>query len=183
MTLQFLRCSSFSNILVILPFLFLMLSQFFQKHIGYNNTTHHYLQILTNSLSCPYLVFSLSDCCYCLMEDHSEYNITTYVLAIHYHILNSQNNNNNNNNNHPHLLLCCSGAARLAPFCIGKSSMASVKHLIIYYHNHYPQKQCMDMAPHVLEQMSQTVTTPHPFTTRFPFSLSTSKLRPPSVVT
>ena len=92
MTLQFLRCSSFSNILVILPFLFLMLSQFFQKHISYNNTTHHYLQILTNSLSCPYLVFSLSNCCYCLMEDHSEYNITTYVLAIHYHILNSQNN-------------------------------------------------------------------------------------------
>ena len=26
------------------------------------------------------------------MEDHSEYNITTYILAIHYHILNSQNN-------------------------------------------------------------------------------------------
>ena len=55
--------------------------------------------------------------------------------------------------------------------------MAPVKHLIIYYHNHHPQKQCTDMATHALEQMSLTVTTPHPS-----LSPSLSKPHPPSVV-
>jgi hypothetical protein len=40
--------------------------------------------------------------------------------------------------------------------------MSSVKQLIIYYHNHHLQMQHMDMATCVLEQMSLTVTTPHP---------------------
>jgi len=47
--------------------------------------------------------------------------------------------------------------------------MAFFKRLITYYHNHCPQKQCMDMATRVLVQMSQTVNYPHshPFTIRF----------------
>ena len=36
--------------------------------------------------------------------------------------------------------------------------MALFKYLFIHYHNHHLQKQCTDMAPRVLEQMSQTVT-------------------------
>jgi hypothetical protein len=81
------------------------------------------------------------------------------------------------------LLLCCSGVARLAPsHIINCPWPQSNNQTINYYYNHRPQKWCMDMAPHALEQMSLTVTTPHPFTTHFSLSPSLSKLHPLSVV-
>src|ERR1700683_3040998 len=43
------------------------------------------LRLFFKPLGHPHLVTPIT-------ADHSEYNITTYVLAIHYHILNSQNN-------------------------------------------------------------------------------------------
>ena len=60
----------------------------------------------------------------------------------------------------PHnlLLFCCSDMARLAPFCVVRSSMAFSRLSNYLLTNHHPQKQCTDLATHALEQTSQIVT-------------------------
>jgi hypothetical protein len=72
------------------------------------------------------------------------------------------------------LLFCCSGVARLAPFHAVRISMASFKQFI-HYHNYRLQKQCTNLATHVLEKMSQIY---HPAS----FAQSIATLCPPSVI-
>ena len=64
------------------------------------------------------------------------------------------------------LFLCCSGMTRLAPSRVVIYLWHHSKEFI-YYHNHHLQKQCVDMAPHSLEQMSQTFTTIYSVTIHF----------------
>ena len=94
--------------------------------------------------------------------------------------------NNNNNNHHTstplELLLCCSSMAILAPSHVISHSQPQLNEYQLVIISTITQKECADVAPCVLVQMGQTVTTFHSLITLCPLSLFWSNPCLPSVV-